>query len=103
MRSAVVIAFIIAGTAGFLVSPKSLNAQSAPQGRAAQAWEDGWKAGVEEVQESISGEAMVIAAYSVLWLIVFVFVLRLAVKLRTARRDLEELKRRVSELDGKGN
>lgn len=58
------------------------------------AWTGDWKAGVEagQVQESVSGEAFVVAAYGALWLILFLFVLRLASLNAANRRELAGLK-----------
>lgn len=51
----------------------------------------GWSDGQEKVQ----GDTMVVAAYMALWLILLVFVLRLAARQRSLRKEISELQKQV--------
>jgi CcmD family protein len=78
-------------------------AQEAPADKPAAAWGGGWKAGVEETtRDVVSGEAMVVIAYTAVWVILLLYVLRLAAELRALRRETEDLKRMIEERAGGG-
>ncbi|NOZ02579.1 MAG: hypothetical protein GXP54_11910 [Deltaproteobacteria bacterium] len=51
----------------------------------------GWREG----QEQIQGDTMVVAAYMALWLILLLFVLRIASRQRTLKADILELKKKI--------
>jgi hypothetical protein len=59
-----------------------------------KAWAGDWKVGVDEGQarDEVSGEAMVVAAYGALWLILILFVLRAQALVGGLRRESAELK-----------
>ena len=64
-------------------------------------WDGTFRAGVDEQsRDVVSGETMVIVAYGAVWVLLFVYVLRLAADLRSVRRETEELKRMLSEAGG---
>jgi len=67
--------------------------------RAQQAWNGEWTAGIQQepIRETVSGDAVVVAAYMALWVILLLYVLRLSMQLRAIRRDTDELKRRIGE------
>lgn len=85
-------ALIVGALAG-----ESVVAETLPGSQAARAWEGEWKAGVveEPVRDSVSGEGVVVAAYLALWIILFLYVVRLSMNLNALRRDIEELRRRL--------
>lgn len=73
----------------------SVAQEGAPDGKAPQAaWAGDWKAGIEagEARETLPGETFVVAAYGVLWLILFLFVLRLLGLNAANRREMAQLR-----------
>ncbi len=94
-RAAAVIACVVAGLFLARASP----AQAPADGPAAHAWDGGWKAGLgeEPARETVSSEAMVVAAYAALWVLLLLYVVRLSMELKALRRDTEELRRRLDE------
>lgn len=73
----------------------SVAQEGSPEGKAPQAaWAGDWKAGIEagETRETLSGETFVVAAYGALWLILFLFVLRLLGLNAANRRELAQLR-----------
>jgi CcmD family protein len=54
----------------------------------------------QPVQEEVSGGTMVMLAYGALWLIVLVYVVRLALQVGRLRGEMQELARHVAEKGG---
>jgi len=76
-----------------------------PAAKAPQAaWTGDWKAGIEpgEAPESASGETFVVAAYGGLWLILFLFMLRLLGLSAANRREAAQLREMLERLPGQG-
>lgn len=99
VRALAVIGCLLAGLFLARTSP----AQTPGEGRAAHAWDGGWKAGLgeeEPARETVSGEAMVVAAYAALWVLMLLYVVRLTMELKALRRDTDELRRRLDEPGG---
>ncbi len=97
-KAAVVIGCVLAG----LFLARTAPAQAPGDGRAAHAWDGGWKAGLSEepARETVSGEATVVAAYAALWVLLLLYVVRLTMELKALRRDTDELRRRLDEPGG---
>ncbi len=94
-KGAAVIGCVLAGLFLARTSP----AQAPGEGPAAHAWDGGWTAGLgeEPARETVSGEAMVVAAYAALWVLLLLYVVRLSMEVKALRRDTEELRRRLDE------
>lgn len=83
-----------------LAAPLASRAQQPGGGDPAtpqKAWAGDWKVGVDEGQarDEVSGEAMVVAAYGALWLILILFVLRAQALVGALKRESAELKTMV--------
>jgi len=95
VAGALLAALLLAGAGGAFASDEP--AGGAPAA-ASNAWSGGWKAGLEEQdREVVSGDTMVVAAYGAMWVIVLLYVARLAAELRRLRRETDELRRQIEE------
>ncbi len=94
--------FVGAGVLVAALAGLSSTAQAGSGTTAAQAWDEGWTAGLREEaeRETVSGEAVVVAAYAAVWVLVLLYVVRLSAEVRALKRDTEELRRRLDEKGG---